>query len=243
MAHGSARGYPDGGLESVMLVSRRGLGLGVAALAVVGAGAAGAAGDDDWPNVFISPCGQPFRARPGAPYPVVDWFKQVDKDGDGKIERAEFVADAEAFFKVLDKNGDGVVDSYEVAIYEHNIAPEVLGFNVPVSDRRRLHDGARLWLAQIATPDGGYEQPNEPTRPSDEPPMGAAPYTLIETPEPITAADTDFSGVIRKANFLALADRRFTALDSGDLGYLTLAKLPKTYVQKIFERQKRGFHL
>jgi hypothetical protein len=220
------------------------LGLGAAALAMVGAGVA-RADDIDWANVFISPCGQPFRAKPGAPYPVVDWFKQVDKDGDGKIERSEFVADAEAFFKVLDKNGDGVIDSYEVAIYEHNIAPEVLGFNVPVSDRRgdKARDGARLWLAQIASPDGGYEQPNEPVRPYDAPPTGAAPYTLIDTPEPITAADTDFRGVIRKADFLALAGRRFTTLDSRGQGYLTLAGLPKTYVQKIFERRKRGFHL
>jgi hypothetical protein len=245
MAYGSARGYYGGLLESVMLVSRRGLGLGAAALAMVGAGAA-RADDIDWANVFISPCGQPFRAKMAAPYPVGDWFKQVDKDNDGKITRTEFVADFEAFFKVLDRNGDGVIDSYEVAIYEHNIAPEILGFNVTVSDLRgaKTHDGARLWLAQMATPDGGEEQPNEATRAPDAPPMGAAPYTLIDTPEPIAAADTDFSGIIRKANFLALGDRRFTQLDPDGSGFLTLAKLPKTYVQKKLDRQKRGgFHL
>ena len=229
-----------------MLVSRRRLGLGVMALTLLGGGAARASSDTDWPNVFISPCGQPFRAKPGAPYPVVDWFKQADKNADGKIDRDEFVADAEAFFKVLDVNGDGFLNSYEVALYEHNVAPEVLGFTVPVSDRRspRDRDGARLWLAQLSeTPNVGNDQPNEPSRPADEVPQGAAAYGLLETPEPITAADTDFSGTIRKANFLALADRRFTKLDVDGQGFLVLAKLPKTYVQKALAHAHRGFHL
>ena len=217
-----------------MRVSRRSLGLGVAGLALFGGGAARAAKADDWPNVFISPCGQPFRAKSGAPYPVVEWFKQADKNADGKVDRDEFVADAEAFFKVLDSNGDGVIDSYEVAVYEHNIAPEVLGFTAPISDRR-LDNGKppRLWLAQTTTnsiQNGGA--PDAPSQPVEEVPQGAAPFCLIETPEPITAADVNFSGTIQKADFLALADRRFTALDKGQAGYLTLAKLPQTYVQK-----------
>ena len=113
---------------------------------------------DDWPNVFISPMGKPFRAKLGAPYPVADWFKAADKDGDGKLDHAEFMADAGAFFDVLDLNHDGALNSYEVAAYEHNVAPEILGYNVPVSDLRGApslpglslpgNGGARLWLAQ-----------------------------------------------------------------------------------------------
>jgi hypothetical protein len=227
-----------------MLISRRGFGWGAAALAVFASGAARAGRvGTDWPNVFISPMGQPFRAKAGAPYPVVDWFKQADKDADGKIDHGEFMADAEAFFKVLDRNGDGVIDSYEVAIYEHNIAPEVLGFTVAVSDlgSTARFGGARLWKAQLAEPDLGNEPPNEPGNPGEALPTGAAPYTLIQTPEPITAADTNFDGRIRKASFMALADRRFTALDKKGDGYLTLAGLPKTYVQIRLE-PKKGFH-
>jgi hypothetical protein len=227
-----------------MLISRRRFGWSAAALGLVASGAARAARvGTDWPNVFISPMGQPFRAKPGAPYPVVDWFKQVDKDADGKIDHGEFMADAEAFFKVLDRNGDGVIDNYEVAIYEHNIAPEVLGFTVAVSDLGAVarFGGARLWKAQISEPNLGNEPPNDPTNPGEPIPTGAAPYTLVQTPEPITGADTNFDGHIRKANFLALADRRFTGLDKKGDGYLTLAGLPKTYVQERLQ-PKKGFH-
>src|SRR5579864_5788316 len=72
-----------------------------------------AQGDDDLPpNVFISPCGQPFRAPERAPYPVVNWFKQANKAADGKLTKAEFVADAAAFFDSLDSRHQGVLDSY-----------------------------------------------------------------------------------------------------------------------------------
>jgi hypothetical protein len=229
-----------------MLISRRAFGWGVAALATLG-GFQAHADDADWPNVFISPCGQPFRAKPGAPYPVVDWFKQVDKNADGKIDRAEFVADAEAFFKVLDVNKDGVIDSYEVEIYEHNIAPEVLGYTVNVGalDHRDRRQGARLWLAQVMPQgeDQSDDSDSKPTGPIDEIPQGAGPYGLIEVPEPITSADTDFNGIIRKVNFLKLADRRFTTLDTENRGFLTLDKLPKTYVQKRMKKRGGGFHL
>ena len=217
-----------------MVYSRRGFGWGVAALAMLGAGGTRAA-TFDWPNVFISPCGQPFRAKAGEPYPVAAWFRQADKNGDGKLDRDEFVADAEAFFKQLDQNGDGVLDSNEVANYEHNIAPEVLGLTVSA-----LTPGLgrpRLWLAQDMGPSG----PTDNDYDTDPPPMGAAPYELEEIPEPIAAADVDFDGVIRKPAFLALADRRFSTLDKDGAGFLLLAKLPKTYVQRHLKRG--GLHL
>jgi hypothetical protein len=231
-----------------MSLSRRTFGWSLAGLFAASAVPAAARDPDDWPNVFFSPMGKPFRAKMGAPYPVVDWFKEADKDGDGKLDHAEFMADAAAFFDLLDLNHDGALSSYEVAVYEHTVAPEILGYNVPVSDLRGArsvpgHDGARLWLAQMAQPQVGLEQPNEATAVTETIPEGAAPFGLLETPEPLAAADIDFSGIILKANFLKLADRRFNTLDHNQDGYLTLAKLPKTYVQKKLERaSRRGFH-
>src|SRR5215469_3787424 len=57
------------------------------------------------PNVFYSPSGRPYRAKAGQPYPVVDWFNQADADHDGKLDKAEFLADAMAFFAIVDRNG------------------------------------------------------------------------------------------------------------------------------------------
>ena len=231
-----------------MSLSRRTFGWSLAGVFAASAVPALAREADDWPNVFISPMGQPFRAKLGAPYPVVDWFKAADKDGDGKIDHAEFMADAGAFFDTLDLNHDGALSSYEVALYEHNVAPEILGYNVAVSDLRGAralpgHDGARLWLAQIASPQVGLDQPNEATAHVEAIPEGAAPFSFLEVPEPLSAADADFSGIILKENYLKLADRRFNTLDHDQDGYLVLAKLPKTYVQKKLERASRkGFH-
>src|SRR5580658_963573 len=81
-----------------------------AAMSGLGSRALAAPDDDDAPpNVFFSPCGKPFRAKLAEPYPVGAWFKEADKNGDGKLDRAEFLADTAAFFAVLDLNGDGVI--------------------------------------------------------------------------------------------------------------------------------------
>jgi hypothetical protein len=239
-----------------MSLSRRSFGLSFAGLLATGVSAPALARDrDDWPNVFISPMGKPFRAKMGAPYPVVTWFKAADKDADGKIDHAEFMADAGAFFEVLDLNHDGAIGSYELNVYERVVAPEILGLNVAVSDLRGGRSlpgrqGARLWLAQLGGPMSNVpvlsnDQPKYQGATQDEaPPEGAAPFSFLDIPEPLSAADVDFSGIITKANFLKLASRRFDTLDHAQDGYLTMAKLPKTYVQtKLESANRKGFHL
>jgi hypothetical protein len=237
-------------------------------------------GDDDGPpNVFFSPHGRPYRAVSGAPYPVVDWFKDADRNGDGKLDRAEFVADAAAFFDYLDMNKDGALDTSDVAFYEHNIAPEVLGMRVTVyaDGTQRVRQGAapRLWLAQYGPLEGGamgqsgpqpnglpgnpggYShggdpnqggvlpddvQPHTPEQPKPDSEMtGAAPYGLIPAPEPVTASDSDylFDGRIRRARFLAHAEDNFAHLDATHSGYLTLASLPQTTIQRMLGSGRR----
>ncbi|HXQ10505.1 MAG TPA: hypothetical protein VN805_05835 [Caulobacteraceae bacterium] len=207
--------------------------------------------DDDLPeNLFISPCGQPFRAPLSAPYPVVDWFKQANKKGDGQLTHAEFTADAAAFFDTLDLQHQGVLDPLDIEVYERRVAPEILGYRVPIS--ALVLPGLKLWRAQYGGgPGGAGTLPVEPEgvagptpdnpKPNvlDESGAGAAPYSLFAAPEPVTEADVNFRGFVRKADFLALSDRHFGELDTGGRGYLTLDRLPKTRAQEEIEASRR----
>ena len=226
----------------------RRLSSGLAALIIVGSGAAQAQaqaqGDPPSmrPSLFISPNGQPFRAKAGEPYPVARWFAQVDSNGDGKIDRTEFRADAASFFRALDTNRDGVIDGFEIQNYEHNVVPEILG-------AFRVAEGAEGSIVGMrhGPPIGGGASPRPRGRGkpkkdysgdgdgSDVVMGGAVPYELLPEPEPVSAADTNLNGRVNLADFLAAADRRFNRLDSKGQGYLTLDGLPKTPVQQAAE--------
>jgi hypothetical protein len=226
-----------------MIFARRQL-MWLVALAAAATGFGAFADDEDganFANTFISPCGKPFRAPRKAPYPVAKWFAEADKNQDGKLDRTEFMDDAEAFFKVLDQGGKGLIDNFDVQVYEHNIAPEVLGYRIEVqAGLRRSAPGARLWLAQDqgSGDESGDDDQSKP-KTLDESGQGAAPYSFFQEPEPVTAADFDFNGRITRANFLKLADMHFSALDTRGAGFLTLADLPKTLVQKKLEHGGR----
>jgi hypothetical protein len=259
---------------------------------VGGLAAPACAADDKAPNVFFSPHGQPYRAPAGATYPIVDWFKAADRNGDGKLDRDEFVADAAAFFAFLDIKGNGVLDTDEISFYEHRIAPEVLGMRVTVyaDGRMRIDPSApRLWLAQyvgdqtgpapgtsgpmeggVFGQDGQSQGPGAPGGPGqparggdpnegeivprDALPdarqpketetsltTGAASFGLFRVPEPVTASDSDYvvNNVVRKARFLAHAGDNFDALDPQHTGYLTLATLPQSPVERLLGRSRR----
>jgi len=204
-------------------------------------------------NLFISPHGKPFRAPPNAPYPVAAWFGEADKNGDGKLGHEEFLADAEAFFKVLDRRGRGQLTPFDVQYYERVICPEVLGARVDAN--ADLAPRVRLWLAQHDVPgspntnqslEPGIRNPTPDGRPPpptlDESRQGASPYSFFDEPEPVSAADLDYTGFISQANFLKLADAHFATLDADHAGFLTLAALPKTLAQRMLEARpsRRG---
>jgi hypothetical protein len=188
-------------------------------------------------QLFISPSGEPFQAEPGAPYPVAAWFDRANKAHDGKLTRAEFVADAEAFFARLDTNHDGVIDGFENQDYEQKIAPEILPH-----------------LGRLNAVDAGYG-PDAPgigreagtprrrgggggggRRSSGQDYEGAAPYSLIDEPQPVMGADADFDQRITLEEFRKAANERFDLLDKKRQGYLTLADLPKTPIQQVEEQ-------
>lgn len=216
-----------------MSATRRGFAAlisGSVAAAALGPGAPAFAAAEVPPNVFISPHGRPYRAPAGAPYPIADWFRDADRNGDGKLDQAEFLADAAAFFEFLDQNGDGALDGGEIAFYEHRIAPEVLGMRVTVlADGRMLirPDRPRLWLAQYGPMEGGAlgpldqgqgpEAPGGPGQPrvSSDPSEGqVVPKEALPDPRPAPNPLTGVGGaspfsLIREPEPVTAADSSY----------------------------------
>jgi hypothetical protein len=212
-------------------------------------------------QLFISPCGEPYRGRPGDPYPVVLWFKQADLNHDGVVDKVEFRADHAGFFDALDPDHKGVLDGADVAFYEHRVAPDLFGperislLVPPESQPDRL--GAKLIRVQGRLRGqfaGGNPQDQSMVgtegaqgaagglgahRKEPRGMVGAQAYTLLIEAEPLSAADTNLDGRITKAEFMAAADRRFALLDKRHDGKLTLDELPMTATQAELAQQDR----
>ena len=176
---------------------------------------------------FISPMGEPFRRRLPGDDPIADWFHEADRNGDGILTVDEMVADAERFFAILDLNHDGRIDGEEIDYYEQVIAPEVSGEPLNLqgprplttsssSDSQSVQTDPDKQATRIAGGGGAYR--------GDE---GAGRFSLINNPEPVTAADTDFNGSVSLAEFRAAARRRFDLIDSKQTGRLTLQQLER----------------
>lgn len=209
------------------------------------------------PQVFISPAGEPFRAEPGAPYPVAAWFAGADTDHDGALTRDEFVADALRFFDKIDSDHNGVIDGFEVSTYETKVAPEILqGFQGDGGGRgeQRGRPGGGRRGGRGGPPSGGggggFPGGLGFAGQDDGPPsggrrrgggmmggmlQGATPYSLLAEPEPVMASDGDFDRRITRAEATKAAKARFALLDTDGDGRLRLADLPQTPVQARLE--------
>ena len=177
-------------------------------------------------QLFIAPSGEPFRAGADAAYPVAVWFDGADSDRDGRLTRAEFLADANRYFTQLDSNGNGQLDAAEVDAYE-------AGVLAPLSQRRGAGgppppgtsgaSGPPPTGSRIARRPGGREAGLPP---------GAGLYGLINSPHPVKAADRDMNSRVDKAEWARTLSDRFAMLDGAKLGYLQLETLPKTPAQQ-----------
>jgi hypothetical protein len=202
----------------------------IAALAL---GAAGAASAQQAPpaqpvvqytQLFVSPMGEPFRAVDGQPYPSAAWFAGADANHDGMISRDEFRADALRFFKTLDVNGDGKLSDTEIHRYEVQVAPEIVVATVDTSLDRATDtdfkgDTKQTTLSSIR--------------------QGASFYGVIDTPEPVRAADTDFNNKVTLDEWMEAADRRFRLLRPEGKDGIRLEDLPITPFQVALKKSKR----
>lgn len=190
-------------------------------------------------QTFIAPSGEPFR-RPGdQPYPVAAWFTGADKNGDGKLDLAEFTADFMRFFEQLDLDHDGAIDGAERTHYENEIAPETLGSSWALSARRDEEAGDVDF--------GSGDDQGAATMKKAKPlygsnPIGAARFDLLGLPEPVAAMDIQVRGRISRSVAQEVARQRFNALDEQHLGYLTLQTLPPSYAEGSGAKRRRAKH-
>src|SRR5206468_9299097 len=147
---------------------------------------------------------EPFRPRSADDDTLADWFHQADRNNDGVIDAAELRADAERFFATLDTNHDGQIDPDELSEYESDIAPDV-----QVNSRTRRAPGQAAPAAVKAPSDDELtpKQKREHAREAEAALgiggalQGGARYALLNIPEPVAAADTDFNRAVTLDEF------------------------------------------
>ncbi len=176
---------------------------------------------------FISPMGEPYRAHSATDDTLAIWFARADANHDGSLTVSEMQTDADRFFAVLDSNHDGEIDPTEIAYYEWEVAPDI-----QVMSKTRQAPGQKLSDQRSSAPPSPGPPRGKRLREEEDSQLGiagglqgAARYGLLNIPEPVAAADTDFNRGVSQTEFRQAAIARFQLLDRGHQDRLTLAEL------------------
>ena len=172
-----------------------------------------AVGARRWTRTFISPMGEPFRPAARGEDSLAAWFGQADANHDGRLALAEMQQDADRFFATLDTNHDGEIDPDEISHYETAVAPEVIS-------------GSSYGMMEGTGPEGFKKRkPRFFQSATETQQQGAGRFGLLDLPEPVVSADSNFNRGVSVAEFRQAAGQRFLALDLDHKGYLTLPTL------------------
>jgi len=171
-------------------------------------------------RLFMSPMGEPFRPSSREDNTLADWFNQADANHDGRLTLEEMQKDAERFFAKLDEGHDGEIDPDDITRYENVIAPEI-------QSGSSFGLMAQMDEAGAAQGEGGrhHRGGGRFLRSTNDQHQGAGQFGLLDLPEPVVSADTNFNRGVSLPEFKQAAAQRFIALDIDHHGYLTIAGL------------------
>ena len=194
----------------------------------------------------MSPMGEPFFGRTADEDGLTVWFEQADRNHDGVLTPEEMAQDAQRFFETLDTNHDGEIDPEEIAHYENVIAPEVrTGFiRAPETESAEGLDqggGGRGGGGRGGGRHSGHRRAGggdgaEGFGGDDEARAGR--YGLLEIPEPVASADSDFDRGVSAQEFRNAALQRFQMLDVDHKGRLTLPELQEIRRQALSDSRR-----
>ena len=154
---------------------------------------------------------------PGCPAILGTWFDRIDTNHDGYVDRAEFMADAEAQFARMDTNHDGIVTPGTLAQYRAGVQGH--GPLPPLNSRAGgSDDGTAAPVVQVAEAQL-YGKPKKTL--ADLVQGGSDPRV---EPDPVMSADTSLRFQVTKKDFMDQAARRFARLDIDKSGRLSRAE-------------------
>lgn len=156
------------------------------------------------PPVPVSPNGEPLvLAIPGTvgalscDEALARWFDEADTNHDGRLDPAEFLADAQRWFTTMDSNHDGSVTPDELTQLRLKLTPPTVrtarDTAIERTDERRRGRG---WFA------------GEPTR------------IAADRPDPVMSADLNLDNRVTWEEFKAQSERTFAGLDRNRDGRL-----------------------
>jgi Ca2+-binding EF-hand superfamily protein len=146
--------------------------------------------------------GEPFVGRTAGEDGLVVWFQQADRNHDGVLTVDEMTADADRFFQALDRTHDGEIDPDDIDYYE-TVVPEIRAVGI---------------ISTSTSPGGDtVEHVDDETH--------AGRFGLLQIPEPVASADSNFDRGVSPQEFRDAAVARFQLLDTSHSGRLTLPEL------------------